>query len=109
MSNSHTKLINQTIDLLSSKIECGEEHDSTAVRMIGLSKSALESMSNVDSNSQIEKAEMQLIGFANKSRGYSIERLIQSMGLSESEWKDIDGRELGLNSNEIKRIDDMFV
>ena len=36
--------------------------------------------------SQIKSAEAQLIGFAHASRGFSINELAESMGLSKREW-----------------------
>ena len=38
---------------------------------------------------QLEKAEQQMFGFTHAQRGYSIEDLVDGMGLKKSEWETI--------------------
>ena len=47
----------------------------------------------------IEKAEQQLTGFFHAKRGYNLTSLIESMGMTEKEWKQIrfNASILGLN------------
>ena len=58
----------------------------------------------------IEKAEQQLTGFVHAKRGFSIESLIESMGLTKKEWRKIrfNATTLGLNEDEISEINSFF-
>lgn len=59
---------------------------------------------------EIEKAEQQLTGYVHAKRGYDIESLVSSMGLTENEWSKIrfDAKSLGLNEREIAEVDEYF-
>lgn len=56
---------------------------------------------------ELELAEMQLLGFAHASNGYSIKDLIESMGLAQSEWEQIKNKTY-LNEKDIEEIDYYF-
>ncbi|MDY0362660.1 MAG: integron integrase [Desulforegulaceae bacterium] len=56
---------------------------------------------------QLELAEMQLLGFAHASNGYSIKDLVESMGLAQEEWEQIKNKTY-LNEKDIEEIDYYF-
>lgn len=52
----------------------------------------------------------QLTGFFHAKRGFNLTSLIESMGMTEKEWKQIrfDASILGLNESEVSEIDEYF-
>ena len=57
----------------------------------------------------IELAEAQLTGYSHAQRGFSIESLIESMGITKKEWLIIKDRSHNiLSDNDVKYIDNYF-
>ncbi len=59
--------------------------------------------------SQLDIAEAQLTGFAHRQKGYSIQSLASSMGLTKKEWNKI--KEKGINyldDSDIKYLNEYF-
>lgn len=57
---------------------------------------------------EVEKAEQQITGYVHAKRGYSLESLADSMGLTESEWENIkfNSQILGMNADEVEELDE---
>lgn len=64
----------------------------------------------LEKEKQIELAEHQFLGFITGSQGYSIEKLISSMGLKKKEWEYLKKEELvnGLRELDISEINSHF-
>lgn len=57
----------------------------------------------------IDLAEAQLLGWSNGAHGYSLISLIQSMGLTQSQWESIKTQYPNtLNKSECEEVDNYF-
>jgi hypothetical protein len=63
---------------------------------------------NIPKKIRIIEAEQQLLGFALGSQGYSIEELVSSMNLEQSEWIYLKNKKMvnNLSEEQIKEVDD---